>query len=331
MTSLPPLIDSFGRRVGKLRLSVTDQCNLRCTYCMPEDGLDWLPKNEVLSYEEMRRLTGLFVATGVKQVRITGGEPLMRRNLEELVAHLDSLRPQGLEAIHLTTNAVLLSRHANTLKQAGLNGVNISLDTLQTDRFNALALRDHLDNVLEGLEAAAHEFPGAVKINAVLERGVNDDEAVALATHGTKLGVEVRFIEKMPLEAQGTWTRNSVLSGDDIQRQLAAVHPLKEIPGRGAAPAARYRWGNGTVGFIDTVTQPFCEACDRVRLTADGSLRNCLFATWETPLKPALRSGATDHELLELIRDNVSRKWAGHQINTPSFTKASRSMSQVGG
>lgn len=332
---MPPenrFVDGFGRVVRKLRISVTDLCNLRCTYCMPPEGLNWLPKEEILSYEEFRRLAGIFVDHGVRHIRITGGEPTVRKDLAELVSRLGELRDRGLETLNMTTNGLFLKRDAQRLKDAGLDGINLSLDTLNRERFESMTRRDALRETLEGLAIATTTWPGHVKVNAVLIPGINDDEAIALATTCGQLGAKLRFIERMPLDAQGAWSRDKVVTGKTLQQQLGAVRPLAPAPSkRGASPAETLLWGQQPVGFINSVTEPFCQSCDRVRLTADGGLRNCLFSTWETNLKTPLRSGATDRELVELIQDNIDRKWAGHAIGSEDFVPASRPMSQLGG
>jgi len=341
------LVDSFGRTVRDLRVSVTDRCNFRCTYCMPAEGMVWLPKSEILSFEEIERVARTFVeGYGVDGIRLTGGEPTVRAHLPVLVEKLARLRvptgsgsPLAGETIDLalTTNGATLANCVDELREAGLKRINISLDTLRRDRFLAMTRRDELDRVLAGIEAARRAGFSAVKINAVVERGTNDDEIVDLAEFGRELGVEVRFIEFMPLDAEGHWVNDKVVSQDEIVGRLAAVHPLEPVPARGAAPADRWRYldGRGTVGVIPSVTKPFCGDCDRVRLTADGQFRTCLFATTEFDLRGILRSGLPGDELERALRAEIERavgaKWAGHQINQVTFVRPRRSMSQIGG
>jgi cyclic pyranopterin phosphate synthase len=339
----PSLIDPFGRAVRDLRISVTDRCNFRCTYCMPEEGLKWLPRTEVLSYEEIRRIAKVCVERfGVDGIRLTGGEPTVRAHLSTLIeklaelvvpANADSPRAGRRIDLALTTNGATLALIAKDLRRAGLERINISLDTLQRDRFVQMTRRDELDSVLEGIDAAIDVGFSPVKVNAVVQRGVNDDEILDLAEFGRRKGVEVRFIEFMPLDAQGGWMSNDVVSQDEIVATIDAVHPLEAVPARGAAPADRWRYrdGAGTVGVIPTVTKPFCGDCDRVRLTADGQFRTCLFATTEFDLRALVRGGGTDDELEALIRRAVGTKWAGHHIGQVTFVRPNRSMSQIGG
>jgi len=347
MSGVRDLVDSFGRTVRDLRVSVTDRCNFRCTYCMPAEGMVWLPKSEILSFEEIERVARTFVeGYGVDGIRLTGGEPTVRAHLPVLVEKLARLRvptgsgsPLAGETIDLalTTNGATLANCVDELREAGLKRINISLDTLRRDRFLAMTRRDELDRVLAGIEAARRAGFSAVKINAVVERGTNDDEIVDLAEFGRELGVEVRFIEFMPLDAEGHWVNDKVVSQDEIVGRLAAVHPLEPVPARGAAPADRWRYldGRGTVGVIPSVTKPFCGDCDRVRLTADGQFRTCLFATTEFDLRGILRSGLPGDELERALRAEIERavgaKWAGHQINQVTFVRPRRSMSQIGG
>jgi cyclic pyranopterin phosphate synthase len=340
---VPELIDPFGRAVRDLRISITDRCNFRCTYCMPEDGLAWLPRSEVLTYEEIRRVAKVCVERfGVDGIRLTGGEPTVRAHLPRLIEKLSTLVVPATSAspragrpidLALTTNGATLALVAGGLRRAGLARINISLDTLRRDRFITMTRRDELDSVLEGIDAAIAAGFSPVKVNAVVQRGVNDDEVVDLAEFGRRKGIEVRFIEFMPLDAQGGWMSNDVVSQDEIVAAIDAVHPLEAIPARGAAPADRWRYrdGAGTVGVIPTVTKPFCGDCDRVRLTADGQFRTCLFATTEFDLRALLRGGGTDDELEALIRRAVGTKWAGHQIGQVNFIRPGRSMSQIGG
>lgn len=329
------LVDPFGRVIRDLRISVTDRCNFRCTYCMPEEGLAWLPREEVLTFEEIERVARVMVEHyGVDSIRLTGGEPTMRAHLPVLVEMLAALRTdEGAIDLAMTTNAATLEGQADRLHRAGLRRLNISLDTLRRDRFAEMTRRDELDRVLAGIDAAVATGFAPVKINTVVQRGVNDDELVELATFGRDRGVEVRFIEFMPLDASGRWDDDAVVGQDEIVERIGAVYPLEQLPARGAAPADRWRYtdGAGTVGVIPSVTKPFCGDCDRVRLTADGQLRTCLFATDEFDLRAAMRRGETDAELAERMARAVATKWAGHQINQVNFVRPARSMSQIGG
>lgn len=337
------LVDPFGRTIRDLRISVTDRCNFRCTYCMPEEGMKWLPRSDVLSFEEIERLAGIFVERfDVDGLRLTGGEPTVRAHLPVLVAKLAALRlpasspsPSAGRApdIALTTNGATFRLLAHELRDAGLHRVNISLDTLRGERFLEMTRRDELPRVLDGIEAAREAGFAQVKINAVIERGVNDDEIVDLARFGRDNHVEVRFIEFMPLDASGHWMNDKVVGQDEIVAAIAAEFPVEPIAARGAAPADRWRYldGTGTVGVIPSVTKPFCADCDRVRLTADGQLRTCLFATTEFDLLALMRGGASDDELSMEIQRAVGTKWAGHQINQVNFIRPNRSMSQIGG
>lgn len=324
------LIDPFGRVIRDLRISVTDRCNFRCTYCMPAEGMNWLPRAAVMTFEEIERLARIFVERyGVDGIRLTGGEPTVRAQLPALVERLAAL---GVD-LAMTTNGASLRLLAPELRAAGLRRVNISLDSLDRARFEAMTRRDALDRVLDGVAAAKEAGFDPVKINTVVERGVNDHEIVALATYGRNMGVEVRFIEFMPLDATGHWMNDKVVSQDEIVATIDAVYPLEQVPARGAAPADRWRYvdGAGTVGVIPTVTRPFCGDCDRVRLTADGQFRTCLFATEEFNLLRALRAGETDDQIARRIEAAVGTKWAGHRINQVNFVRPGRSMSQIGG
>jgi GTP 3',8-cyclase len=330
MTEPRDLVDPFGRVIRDLRISVTDRCNFRCTYCMPAEGMTWLPRSDVLSFEEIERLARLFVQRyGVEGIRLTGGEPTVRAHLPVLVAKLAAL---GVD-LAMTTNGATLGLVAHELREVGLRRVNVSLDTLDRAKFQQMTRRDELPRVLDGIAAAQEAGFAPVKVNAVIERGVNDDEIIDLATFGRDRGIEVRFIEFMPLDATGHWMNDKVVGQDEIVAVLDAVYPLEQVPARGAAPADRWRYldGAGTVGVIPTVTKPFCGDCDRVRLTADGQFRTCLFATDEFDLKMAMRAGETDDQLAERIEAAVGTKWAGHQINQVNFVRPTRSMSQIGG
>jgi cyclic pyranopterin phosphate synthase len=329
------LVDSFGRVVRDLRISVTDRCNFRCTYCMPEEGMKWLPRSDVLTFEEIERIAGLMVVRyGVDSIRLTGGEPTVRAHLPLLVAKLAQLRSRRRPVdLALTTNGATLRLIAGELRAAGLDRINISLDTLDRQRFFEMTRRDELVRVLDGIDAAKEAGFEPVKINTVVQRGVNDDEILALARFGRERGVEVRFIEFMPLDASGGWTNRSVVGQDEIVARIAEEYPLEPVPSRGAAPADRWRYadGKGQVGVIPSVTKPFCGDCDRVRLTADGQFRTCLFATEEFDLRGAIRSGESDDQLADRIERAVGAKWAGHHINQVDFVRPKRSMSQIGG
>ncbi|MCX6514854.1 MAG: GTP 3',8-cyclase MoaA [Actinobacteria bacterium] len=337
------LIDPYGRTVRDLRISITDRCNFRCTYCMPEEGMKWLPREEVLTYEELARVASICVGHfGVDGIRLTGGEPTMRAHLPILVQKLavlqvpaDASSPRAGKPIDLaiTTNGATLRLIAQELRNAGLARINISLDTLKKDRFFEMTRRDELEHVLDGIDAAIDAGFSPVKINAVVQRGINDDEIVDLATFGRDKGIEVRFIEFMPLDASGTWDNAQVYSQEEIVAAISKVYPLELMPARGAAPADRWRYldGKGTVGVIPTVTKPFCGDCDRVRLTADGQFRTCLFATNEFDLRVMLRNGADDDAIAAEIQRAVGTKWAGHNIGNVTFVRPRRSMSQIGG
>ena len=330
------LVDSFGRVVRDLRISVTDRCNFRCTYCMPAEGMTWLDRSEVLTYEEIERVARICVETfGVDSLRLTGGEPTVRAHLPQLISKLAALRlPDGTKPdIALTTNGATLRNIALELRNAGLDRINVSLDSLKPERFFAMTRRDELHNVLAGITEAQIAGFSPMKVNAVVERGANDDEILDLVRYGRDNNVEVRFIEFMPLDATNEWERNKVVSQDEIVATIAAEFPLELMPSRGAAPADRWRFldGKGTVGVIPSVTHPFCGDCDRVRLTSDGQFRTCLFATDESDIRSLLRNGGTDEEIAELIQVAVGAKWAGHQINQVNFIRPNRSMSQIGG
>lgn len=328
------LVDSFGRVATDLRVSLTDRCNLRCTYCMPPEGLDWLPKPELLTDDEVIRLVGLAVTElGIREVRFTGGEPLLRRDLVDIVGRTAELRPRP--EISLTTNAIGLARTAESLHAAGLDRINVSLDTVRPDTFKQLALRSRLDDVLDGLAAAQRAGLTPVKVNAVLMRGVNDDEAPSLLRYCLERGYELRFIEQMPLDAQHNWRRDQMITADEILAALAAEFSLtpEGDEERGSAPAERFlvNGGPARVGVIGSVTRPFCGTCDRVRLTADGQLRNCLFAREESNLRDAMRAGAGNDDLAERWRAALWAKKAGHGIDDPTFLQPGRPMSAIGG
>ncbi|MFD9597557.1 GTP 3',8-cyclase MoaA [Kitasatospora sp. NPDC059973] len=329
------LLDTFGRQAVDLRVSLTDRCNLRCTYCMPEEGLQWLAKPDLLTDEEIVRLVGLAVRElGVREVRFTGGEPLLRPGLVGIVAACSALEPRP--ELSLTTNGIGLARTAGALRAAGLDRVNVSLDTLDPDTFHTLTRRRRHQDVLDGLSAAVAAGLTPVKLNAVLMRGVNDHEAPELLARCLAEGYELRFIEQMPLDAQHGWDRSSMVTAGEILERLATRFTLttpEPSDRRGAAPAERWLvdGGPGRVGVIASVTRPFCRACDRTRLTADGQVRNCLFATGETDLRTALRSGAGDDEIAELWRAAMWGKKAGAGIDAPEFLQPERPMSAIGG
>jgi GTP 3',8-cyclase len=331
-----PLIDPFERRVKDLRISITDRCNFRCTYCMPAEGMEWLPKSELLTYEEIARVARVCVERyGFEAIRLTGGEPLVRAHITRLIA---MLAPLGVD-IALTTNGVKLGESAHDLVDAGLQRVNVSLDTLQRETFLALTRRDELDRVVAGIDAALDAGLDPVKVNAVVMRGVNDAEVVDLARFGRDRGVGVRFIEYMPLDAQGEWSRDVVVPAAEILDRIDAVFPLVRAESNGPEPATRFDYcdGRGDVGVIASVTEPFCESCDRVRLTAEGQFRTCLFALDEYDLRADLRQGAgldeadLDDRLAAVIERAVGNKWAGHHIGAADFVRPDRSMSQIGG
>jgi GTP 3',8-cyclase len=328
------LADSFGRVATDLRVSLTDRCNLRCTYCMPPEGLDWLPAPDVLTGDEIVRLIRIGVSMlGIREVRFTGGEPLLRRDLESIVARTAALEPRP--EISLTTNGIGLARRADRLRAASLDRINVSLDTLRPEVFRKLARRDRLSDVLDGLSAAAAAGLTPVKVNAVLMRGLNDDEAVPLLSYCLERGYELRFIEQMPLDPQHGWRRTEMVTADEIFAALSSAFTLiaDDPRARGSAPAETFLVDGGParVGVIASVTRPFCGSCDRVRLTADGQVRNCLFAREESDLRAALRSGATDAEIASRWQAAVAVKLPGHGINDPSFLQPDRPMSAIGG
>jgi cyclic pyranopterin phosphate synthase len=326
-----PLIDSFDRRVKDLRISITDRCNFRCTYCMPAEGMEWLPREELLTYEEQARIARVCVGRfGFEAIRITGGEPTLRAHLPRLIA---MLAPLGVD-LALTSNGVKLPEMAHDFAAAGLRRINVSLDSLRPDRFAALTRRDDLDRVLAGIDAALDAGLDPVKVNCVVIRGVNDDELVNLAAFGRVHRVGVRFIEFMPLDAAGTWTMDQVVPAHEILDRVDAVFPLERDAAAGETEPAttyRYRDGGGDVGVIPSVTEPFCDHCDRVRVTAEGKFRTCLFALDEFDLRAVIRSGGSDDDLAALIRTAVGTKWAGHRIGQVNFVRPARSMSQIGG
>jgi len=329
----PLLVDRFGRVATDLRVSLTDRCNLRCTYCMPAEGLDWLPKPDVLTDAELTRLLAVAVTRlGVTDLRFTGGEPLLRPGLEGVIAAAAALEPRP--RISMTTNGIGLARRAGGLVAAGLDRVNVSLDTLDPVRFRDLTRRDRLDDVLAGLAGARAAGLAPVKVNAVLMRGVNEDEAVPLLRFCLEHGYQLRFIEQMPLDPQHGWDRAGMVTAEEVLAALRGAFELAPEPGeRGGAPAERWLVDGGpaTVGVIASVTRPFCAACDRTRLTADGQVRNCLFSRSEADLRALLRGGASDEELADRWRANSWAKAAGHGINDAGFHQPDRPMSAIGG
>jgi cyclic pyranopterin phosphate synthase len=327
-----PLFDGHGRRISDLRVSVTDRCNFRCQYCMPAEGLPWLERQEILSFEEIERVVGLLAGMGVSDVRLTGGEPLVRREFPQLVAML--ARIEGVEDLSLTTNGYLLERDAPALVEAGITRVNVSIDSLQRDRFFQLTRRDSLPRVLRGLEAIArHPEVRPIKVNAVALRGFTEEEALPFAEFARSTSYQVRFIEFMPLDGDHAWTPDQVLSGDEIRANIHSVHPLEERPREPHATARVFRFadGRGEIGFINPVSEPFCADCNRIRLTADGKLRTCLFSLHETDLRGPLRDGASDVRLERLVRDAVWRKELKHHVGEPGFRQPPRTMSAIGG
>jgi cyclic pyranopterin phosphate synthase len=332
MAARAPLVDTHGRTVRDLRLSITDRCNLRCVYCMPAEGMAWLPKSDLLTYEEIARVARVCVECGVEGVRLTGGEPTVRADLPTLVA---LLRELGAELdLSLTTNGLKLPEMAVALRNAGLDRVNISLDTLSRERFHRLARRDRWKEVMAGLAAARAAGFSPIKVNAVLVRGFNDDEAVALARWAREQDYELRFIEWMPLDFDRTWDRAKLVPAEEILAAISAEFPLEPEPGANpSAPATLYRYldGEGRVGVVASVTKPFCGTCDRIRLTADGQIRTCLFSLKEYDLRNALRGGADDDAIERIIRAAVLRKLPGHLINAPGFVQPERGMSAIGG
>ena len=323
------LVDLFGRVHKDFRISVTDRCNFRCQYCMPEEGLDWLKREELLTFEEITRLTKILVENyGINSVRLTGGEPTLRANLSDLISMLSELPIE----IALTTNGVNMNMHAHIYHSAGLHRVNISIDSLRSERFKEITLRDDMEKVITGIEASIDAGLSPVKINVVVMRGINDDEIIDFAKFGRELGVIVRFIEFMPLDADEKWSTLSVVSLEEIFSAINSIYPLEPVK-RSNAPASRFRYidGRGEIGIVASVTQKFCDTCDRIRITADGQFRNCLFSNEEFDLKEALRSGNTDKEICELLERAVLAKREGHGIGNVDFIRPARSMSQIGG
>jgi cyclic pyranopterin phosphate synthase len=329
---MEPLRDSWDREIRSLRVSVTDKCNFRCRYCMPAEGLDWLERDELLTFEEIERLVRVLASMGVDEVRLTGGEPLVRRELPVLVSLLAAT--PGVRDLSLTTNGVLLDRLAAPLVDAGLRRLNVSLDSLSHVRFAEITRRDALDRVLAGLEEAErHPELRPIKVNCVAIKGFTEEEVPALAELARRRPYVVRFIEFMPLDADEAWREDDVLTGDEIRALIEERWPLEEIPAKPSSTARRFRFadGAGEIGFVNPVSEPFCSSCDRIRLTADGQLRTCLFSRREWDLKTPLRDGSSDEELASLLRFAVRHKELKHKISDPGFVRASRSMSQIGG
>jgi cyclic pyranopterin phosphate synthase len=328
-----PLIDSFGRVHDNLRISVTDRCNIRCFYCMPEHDVQFVERSEILDFEEIERFARIAAGLGIRKLRVTGGEPLVRRDLPVLIRRLTGI--PGIEDLALTTNGVLLKDLAAPLYEAGLRRINVHLDTLDRDRFREITRRDDLDRVLAGIEEAGRLGFGPIKINAVAVKNLVEPDVVPLARYARERGFEVRYIEFMPLDAQQLWDRSKVLLADDMIKMLSEeISPLEVIPDRDPrAPALEYRFadGIGRVGFIASVSRPFCLNCNRVRLTADGKLRYCLFAIEEDDVKKLMRSGASDEAIAALVRRNIAGKWEGHEINTARFVAPPRPMYSIGG
>jgi cyclic pyranopterin phosphate synthase len=329
---LDPLVDGHGRQIGDLRMSVTDRCNFRCQYCMPAEGLPWLERDEILRFEELARIASLLARMGVRDVRLTGGEPLARRELPRLVEMLRAI--DELEEISLTTNGFFLERDAEALVRAGVDRFNVSIDSLQRDRFFAITRRDALDRVLRGLEDLG-AFPEAhpIKVNAVAVRGFTEQEVLPFARFARRHPYEVRFIEFMPLDGDRAWSPDQVLTGAEIVAIIDAVYPIEPEPRPPSSTARTFRFadGHGRIGFINPVSEPFCGDCNRIRLTADGRLRTCLFSLNETDLRAPLRDGADDAELETIIRDAVWRKELKHRVNEPGFIQPERTMSAIGG
>ncbi|MBD8062666.1 GTP 3',8-cyclase MoaA [Oceanitalea stevensii] len=329
-----PLVDRFGRVHTDLRISLTDKCSLRCTYCMPAEGVPWLHRDSILTTDELVRVAEVAAALGIATVRLTGGEPLLRKDVVDVVARLARVAgPAGPLELSMTTNGLLLPKLAQGLADAGLLRVNISLDTLRADRFHELTRRDRFTDVLDGIEAARDAGLAPIKINTVAMRDVNEDEIVDLARFAVERGLELRFIEQMPLDAGHVWSRVRMVTGEEILDRLATEFTLTPLPGRASAPAERFLLDAGptSVGVIRSVTKPFCGTCDRVRITADGQLRNCLFSREESDLLTPLRGGGSDDDLARVLHRCITGKLPGHGINDPGFLQPDRPMSAIGG
>ncbi|HEV2217059.1 MAG TPA: GTP 3',8-cyclase MoaA [Candidatus Dormibacteraeota bacterium] len=327
------LLDSYGRVADDLRISITDRCNFRCIYCMPAEGLKWLARDDLLRFEEITRLARIFVQHyGVRTIRITGGEPLVRVKVEELVGMINAIDPT-LD-ITMTTNGVLLRDKAQKLAEAGLKRINISLDTLHADRFHEIARSDQFARTMDGIDAAREAGLWPIKLNMVVMQGHNDDEVVDFARLAREKGYEVRFIEFMPLDGDNIWTNEQVVPSLRIQEQIEDLFPLQAVKDTRPGPATRFKFADGApggVGFISSVSQAFCTTCNRVRLTAEGGLRTCLFSLSETPLRDLMRSGVSDERLGSVIETAIWHKEEGHLINKPGFIKPAKNMSQIGG
>ena len=325
------LIDRYGRVHRNLRVSLTDRCNLRCTYCMPNDFAAWLPSEHQLTTDELVRVIEIAVSEGINEVRLTGGEPLLRPDLVEIVSRINAIT--NAPTLTMTTNALTLEKVAQPLVDAGLTRINISLDTLDRDRFKLMTHRDRIDDVFAGIKAAQDAGINPIKINAVLLKGVNADEAPALLEWALANNLALRFIEQMPLDAGGIWERSSLVTADDIYADLSTRYELTPCDGRGSSPAEEFfvNGGPATVGIIGSVTRPFCGACDRLRLTSDGQLRSCLFSLEEMDLRTAMRNGASDEDIALRFRKTVAGKLPGHGINDPKFIQPQRPMSAIGG
>lgn len=328
-----PLVDSYGRRIRNMRISLTDKCNFRCTYCMPAEGLPWLSKADILSYEEIERITRIAVSLGIEQIRLTGGEPLVRRDVPELVRQLRTI--EGLHSVSITTNGILLKQQAKALAEAGLTRINVSLDSLMREKFSKLTRRDQMDRVLEGLKEV-EQYPDIhpIKINAVAIRNFSEEEVLDFVQFARRKAYIMRWIEFMPLDADQHWRKEDILTGGEIKALIEAEYgSLVPIVGDPAETARRYTFqdGIGEVGFINPVSEPFCATCDRIRLTADGQLRTCLFATTETDLRAVLRAGGDDEQIAHVLRRAVWHKELKHYIGDTRFKRANRSMSMIGG
>lgn len=326
------LVDSFGREIVNLRISVTDRCNLRCAYCIPEEEVAWLPRAEVLSFEEIERFVRVVARLGVKKLRLTGGEPLLRKGLPDLVRRLVAV--PGIVDVGMTTNGIGLSRLAAPLREAGLQRLNVSLDTIDREVFRKLTRRDALDDVLAGLDAAATAGFHPIKVNAVVQRGLNDHEIVPLARMARERGFVLRFIEYMPIGMGDTWTKSAVMTNAEVLERLREIGPIAPVGAPdGTGPAERWRFedGHGEIGLIGSVTEPFCDHCNRIRITADGKLRTCLFSIVEHDVRGLLRGGADDAAIAELVTNAVEKKEPGHKIGQADFVKPARTMSSIGG
>jgi GTP 3',8-cyclase len=332
MSALEPLHDGHGRRITDLRVSVTDHCNFRCQYCMPAEGMPWLEREEILAFEEIERLVALMGTMGIQDLRLTGGEPLVRREFPRLATMLSGV--PGIRELSLTTNGYLLERDAGALAAAGIQRVNVSIDSLQRDRFFQITRRDALPQVLRGLDALGRQKSiQRIKVNALGIRGFTEDEILPFCELARSTGIQVRFIEFMPLDADHAWSPNQVLTGEEIRRAVETRHRLVEAEREPSATARVFRFadGRGEIGFVNPVSEPFCADCNRIRLTSDGKLRTCLFSLTETDLRRPMRSGASDAELERMIREAVWRKELKHRINQPGFVQPERTMSAIGG